>query len=218
VTSVTGDSHSEMIRRLRLGNLRTLFRNRYGAILPDDDAGREDIRELLLPISVGPNAEIKMRKAMEVWSPWLPLAEAAQLIDQINRTPIYHRKPNAQQLGFRQRVTNQERERLRLWTIAPYDMTEEGIREQRKAKDRERKRRLREKRGSKPRAIYEAESISKAKPWEQEGISRRTWYYRQQKADRNKRRSATIPADDWRRNSKLPDERLPLHKSVRGKA
>jgi len=43
------DSHAEMLRRLRLGNLRTLFRHRYGPTLPDDDAGRAELRELLLP-------------------------------------------------------------------------------------------------------------------------------------------------------------------------
>jgi hypothetical protein len=172
------DSHSEMLRRLRLGNLRTLFHHRYGPELPDDDAGREDLRELLLPISVGPNADIKIRKAMEIWASWLSIAEATQLIDQINRTPIYHRKPNAQQLGFRQRVTNAERERLRLWTIAPYDMTAEELQEQRRTKDRNRKRRRRRKAGSVPRSAYLAKSLSRQKPWEIAGISRRTWYRR----------------------------------------
>jgi hypothetical protein len=55
-----------MLRRLRLGNLRKLFRHRYGPTLPDDDAGREDLRELLLPVSVSTNADIKMPKAIEV--------------------------------------------------------------------------------------------------------------------------------------------------------
>ena len=44
---------SEMIWRLRLGDLRRLLRDRNGAVLPNDDAGREYLLELLLPISVG---------------------------------------------------------------------------------------------------------------------------------------------------------------------
>jgi hypothetical protein len=44
-----------MMRRLRLGKLRKLFRDRYGPTLADDDAGREDQHELLLPISIGPH-------------------------------------------------------------------------------------------------------------------------------------------------------------------
>jgi hypothetical protein len=51
---------SNISRRLRLANLRKLFRDRNGPILPDDDAGREYLVELLLPISVGPHADIKM--------------------------------------------------------------------------------------------------------------------------------------------------------------
>ena len=42
-----------MIRRLRLGDVQKVLRQRYGHTLPDDDAGREDLRELLMPISLG---------------------------------------------------------------------------------------------------------------------------------------------------------------------
>ena len=46
-------SRAEIIRRLRLGDLQKFLRFRYGHTLPDDDAGREDLHELLLPISLG---------------------------------------------------------------------------------------------------------------------------------------------------------------------
>jgi hypothetical protein len=44
----------ETIRRLLIGDLRRIYRYRYGAILPDDDAGRDDLELLLLPISLSP--------------------------------------------------------------------------------------------------------------------------------------------------------------------
>ena len=50
----------ELIRRLRYGALIRLFRHRWGHVLPDDDAGRDDLRELLLPISLGQEAGRKM--------------------------------------------------------------------------------------------------------------------------------------------------------------
>ena len=153
-------SHAEMMRRLRVGNLRKLFRHRYGPTLPDDDAGREDLRELLLPISTGPHANIKMPNAVETWAPWMKPGEAAPLIDYTNRTPRRQRMLTAKQLGKRQCVTNAQRERLKLWTIAPYDMTDEQMKEWRKAKDRERRRRLRQLRGAKSRPEYEAQSKS----------------------------------------------------------
>jgi hypothetical protein len=62
----SSSTQSEMIRRLRLGDLRKLFRDRYGPILPDDDAGREHLIELLLPISLGYEPDLKMRNAIEV--------------------------------------------------------------------------------------------------------------------------------------------------------
>jgi hypothetical protein len=167
-----------MIRRLRLGNLRKLFRDRYGSTLPDDDAGREDLHELLLPISIGPHADIKMPNAIEVWAPWMQPQEAGRLIDQINLTPVWRRMPTARKLGERLRLTNAERERLKLWTIAPYNMNQHGLLQQRKAKAKARMRRLRLLQGRKPRAKYEADSANRNKPWEIEGISRRTYYRR----------------------------------------
>jgi hypothetical protein len=170
-------SRTEIMRRLRLGDVRRLLRSRWGPILPNDDAGREDLQELLLPISVGPHAELKMPKVVEIHAPWMRQDEAQQLIDRINRTPLCERKPTAKQLGKRQYVTNQDRERLRLWTIAPHDMTPEQVAEHRKAKARMRMRRLREKQGKPTRAQYLAEhSINRTKPWLAEGKSRAAWY------------------------------------------
>jgi hypothetical protein len=173
---------SEMMRRLRLGNLRKLFRHRYGPTLPDDDAGREDLRELLLPISVSANAHIKMPNAIEVWAPWMQQQEAIALIDDINRTPRRRRMPTGKQLGKRLHVTNAERERLKLWTIAASDLTAQEVLAWRRAKAKARMRRLRHLHGRKPRAEYEAASFSRTKPWLALGISRRTWERRRRKA------------------------------------
>ena len=99
------------------GDLQKLLRSRYGPTLPNDDAGREDLRELLLPVWLG--LEAKMPKAIEVWAPWMSADEGTQLIDQINRIPLYERKVRARRLGERLHVTNREREALKLQTIAP---------------------------------------------------------------------------------------------------
>jgi hypothetical protein len=171
-----GPNQPEMMRRLRLGNLRKLLRDRCGPTLPDDDAGREYLRELLLPVSVGPNADIKMPNTTEVWAPWMPLDEVLALIAEIGSTPISRRKINGRLLGKRLRVTNGERERLKLWTIAPYDMNPQQVTEQRRAKDRARKRLRRELDGCNSRSKYEAASTNHVAPWQAAGISRATWY------------------------------------------
>jgi hypothetical protein len=120
-----------------------------------------------------------MPNTIAVWAPWMHQKEPEAIIDQINLMPIYHRKPNARVLGERLRVTNWERERLKLWTIAPCDMGEHGMDWWRKRKKRERMRELRRLRGQKTRAEYLViHKASKEQPWIALGISRRTYYYR----------------------------------------
>ncbi len=58
-------------------------------------------------------------------------------------------------------------------------MTNEEHKERRKIKDRERAQRRRRALDAKPRAEYEANSLSQIKPWLTAGVSRATWYRRQ---------------------------------------
>jgi len=171
-------SKTEIMRCLRLGNLRTLLRARCGHTLPDDDAGREYLWELLLPVSLGREAERKLHNIIETWAPWMDVIERFHLIALIERTPAHIRKVKAKTLGERLRVTSEERERLKLWTITPFDMTAKELTDQRKAKKRARDRRRRRDAGSKPRTEYEAASVNRAEPWLALGMSRRTWYRR----------------------------------------
>jgi hypothetical protein len=172
-------SKSEIIRRLRLGNVRSLLRARCGHTLPDDDAGREYLWELLLPASLGAEAERKMANAIEVFAPWMTLKEATEMSDQVKRLQYYLRKSTARAIGRRLRVTGEEWIRLKLKTILPFDMTDKEITEFRKAKKRACDRRRRS--GSTPRKIYLADSLARKKPWETAGISRATWFRRQGK-------------------------------------
>jgi hypothetical protein len=199
----------ETIRRLRLRDMRNYLRCRYGHTLPDDDAGREDLRELLYPISVGPNAAIKMPKAIELWAPWMNTKEAAELIDDINRMSIWLRKPSARELGKRLRVTNQMRQQWRLWTVAPYDMTDEELAEQRRAKDRERKRRYRERQregGATRTQWLAAHSISRDKPWLLLGISRAS-YYRKLAKDKVRQVASAMELKQHRTQPVSPSKR-----------
>jgi len=167
----------ETIRRLRLEDMRRLLRWRYGPTLPDDDCGREDLYDLLLPVSLGPEPQIKMANAINIHAPWMSAKERLEVVAAIERTPPQVRKINAKALGERQRVTNREREALRLWTIAPCDMTEEQLEEQRKAKHKARSRRYRAKLGGQTRQEYlAANSASRDKPWVKQGISKATYY------------------------------------------
>ena len=170
------------MRRLRLGDVQKVLRQRYrknGHTLTDDDAGREDLRELLLPISLGQEAGRKMENAVQVWAPWMPAAEAGQLMDEINRAPHYLRKPTAREVGERLRLTYQERQAWGIRTIAPCDVTDEELLERRKARASFLRWKRRRAAGKRTRAEYRASfagSISKTKQWLAEGFKcRRTW-------------------------------------------
>ena len=104
---------SETLRRLIVGDLRRVLRHRYGPVLHDDDAGRDDLTLLLLPVSLSPKAAPeKMRHQVEILAPWMPESEATDLIDSILQLPLWYRRPSFKEIGERIRLTNAERERL----------------------------------------------------------------------------------------------------------
>jgi hypothetical protein len=179
-----GKCKAETIRRLRFGNLVRLGQDRYGYVLPDDDAGREHLHDLLCIASLAATDPAKrMANVIENFAEQIIGADELEAITGIvNRTPFQERWHIAKTLGERHRVTNAEREQLKLWNISPCDMSAEDLAEQRKAKDRARKKlyrqKLREKQGKSSRAECLANSLSKTKPWVAANVSRATWYRR----------------------------------------
>jgi hypothetical protein len=102
-------------------------------------------------------------------------AEALATLEQADDMP-QHRSADslARFLG----VTFPQRTDLHITTIGSIDVNRRARRLFRKRRRRlylERRRRVR---GARPRAEYEANSLARAKPWEAEGMSRRTWYRR----------------------------------------
>jgi hypothetical protein len=71
-------------------------------------------------------------------------------------------------------VSYPQRQALRLTTIGSTDIKKRAREELRKRKDRLYQERKRRERGAHP----QAQSLSRSKPWEAMGISRRTWYRR----------------------------------------
>jgi hypothetical protein len=167
---------SETLRRRRLGDLKRVLRSRYGHTLPDDDAGREDLELLLDMVSCVPDARFRMKNIIETWAQWMSTEESYKLVEHVLRKPDYLRKIRAAQLGEKLNLTYREREALGIRTIRPGDLTpeqfEERRKEKRRAKKRAQKQRARRKAGVKSRI----DSLSRQKPWQQEGISRATWY------------------------------------------
>jgi hypothetical protein len=178
----TGDGAPDWgaVHRVRLGHVRRLLRHRYGPVLPDDDAGYEDLRILLHVKANACKPENRVRMLLneiEVTAPWMPADKAALVAAQIAANPL---KVTSDWLGRALNVDANTRDWLRIWQIGAVDLDAEGrkerARERRRRRDRERKRRERQ---CQPRADWlEEHSVSRKKPWEAMGISRATYYRR----------------------------------------
>lgn len=68
---------------------------------------------------------------------------------------------------------------LGVTTIGAIDENKAARTKRRRMLDRQRKENARRAKGVKPRKVYEGQAVSATKPWEAEGVSRRTWYRRQ---------------------------------------
>ena len=170
----------ETVRRLRYGDLLKLIRYRYGANgVPDDDAGRPDLMELLYLASMAPaGAEKKVRNNIELYAPWMQTDEVEPLIQHLSLTPHYQKVRTAEELGRLVHLTNAERERLKLWRIRPVDMTAEQLAQQANERERVRRAAQRRKKGVRTKEAYLAELVDRPKPWETEGIAGGRWQRR----------------------------------------
>ena len=173
----------EPLRRLRYGAMIKLFRHRWGHVLPEDDAGHGDLWPLVLNVSLAAAEPLKkMAHVIEVWAPWMPSEQAADLIRHVWGLDRYQRIQTAAELGRHLGVTNAVRQKLGLWPFKPIDATDEELVAQRKARRSQRRRERLRAKGVRPREAYLAASISQKRPWQSEGISRGTWYRRRSKS------------------------------------
>lgn len=102
----------ETIRRIYYGDLVKLFRHRYGSELPDDDAGRESLLDLLVIASLAMvDPAKKMANLAGLYAPWL---NGGKIIDIVNSMPRSERWRIITALGERHRVTYAEGQRMRL--------------------------------------------------------------------------------------------------------
>jgi hypothetical protein len=126
---------------IRLRELQTIFRDRYGAQLPDDDAGLDDL-ELL--VGYATIAGKKPEHQVSAWAPWCDAAETERLIWSAATYPVWHTPDElAKRVGLRYGV----RKRLSIRTIRCIDANSKE-REQLRCGNRNKNKRL--KRAAKP--------------------------------------------------------------------
>ncbi|WP_141686751.1 hypothetical protein [Bradyrhizobium sp. LMTR 3] len=157
---------------LRIRELERFFRLKYGRHLSDDDAGRDDLMILFHHFAVaGSDVINRCCHFAKVWAPWLSEAKAEAMAKQAATRP---RRYNAAALGIAIGLTDDVRTALKIKTIWAFNAGETAE-ERRKRKDRERKR---DQRAAQPKRV----PLSQSRPWEAEGICRRTLERRRKKA------------------------------------
>lgn len=171
---------------VRLRELTALVRSRYALGLDTDDADR-----LLLPIArllfriyadKGKVAsDENLTGELAAWcAEHTPLISDDMVIAIAIEAMARPELENKIALGCRIMLTATEREALSIGTIRPCDLTPAQFELARTEKRRVRNRALqtakRRKAGAAPREHYLAQSRSRTRPWETEGISRATYY------------------------------------------
>lgn len=168
-------TYSRELQRIR--EIEKLIRARHGSRIPDP-AGTDDV-DLCLSY---PRAVALTPRTQDVeswcakWAPWIDAVTLAGLASTgLNRRWMIKADAVAKLLM----VTMAERTRLGLRTIGACDMPmverKRQAKENKRERDRNRQADIRAAAGRKDRASYEADSLAKLRPWEAEGISRRTW-------------------------------------------
>ena|ERR1700723_1522706 len=160
---------------VRIVELDRIFADRWGAILPPDDAGRDDAAIMVHHLVGLRNCLEMIMEWLHFRCPWMGEQEAVELVELAQRFPA---RWDAAELGKRLGLLYADRQRLRITTIRGLDVSLRQMNRLRKSRKVEAKRNSRRLSGVRPRHLYERWSLSKAKPWQSLGISRSTWYAR----------------------------------------
>jgi hypothetical protein len=144
------------IAAVRIKDLRTIFADRYGDTLPDDDAGREDARVMLHHMAFRPNAEKIMRAWLGQACAWMPPSETSETISEVFGRQV---RWKADTLAEKLNLTDADRTRLRITTIGAIGVSAV----ERKARRRERQRLGDEARRRAKGAVSRAEYLASVK-------------------------------------------------------
>jgi hypothetical protein len=163
-----------LFANLRMAEFERLFLDRYGSkVLPDDDAGRHDLR-----LWLDHAAQLGVHYITgQAWSlaPWLTEGDLDDVIAQAGRGKHW----TADDLGNELNLTDAERTRLDIRTIAPVDRTKAQRMKRSKKRRATAEAQRRATAGAKPHALSEA----RRKPWLALGISESTYRRRKRQTD-----------------------------------
>ncbi|MFI5411315.1 hypothetical protein [Kaistia sp. UC242_56] len=155
----------------RLREIERVITARHGQIIPETDDADIYLRAAALAAT-----EQDLSAWCARWAPWASAALVATVeIETANR----NRMLPADAIAHLLMVTMAERDRLGLRTIGACDLPRDGrlkiARARKQQRDRQRQAAKRAEAQVLDRESYERQSLSRTKPWEAEGVCRRTW-------------------------------------------
>jgi hypothetical protein len=154
---------------LRIRDLEAFYREKYGAIMPNDDPRALDCLIVLLHHVAGLGDPRAVRACAARWAPWLTEAEYAAIVVEIECTPLrWGADSLAREIGLDDAV----RTLLRITTIGANDCDKAQRSKRRKRRNTAAHRARRAEAG----AGSHATSAEHLKPWRALGMSRRTYY------------------------------------------
>jgi hypothetical protein len=158
----------------RICELEIIFTDRYGAVLPDDDAGLDDVFVMANHLAHLDEPDRRIAAWVQRCAPWHGDGRTAELIEAALRKPL---KWTADKLAERIGLNDATRTRLGITTIGATDCKKAKRETRRKQRDAARHKALRARAGAKPQALSEA----RLKPWLALGISESTYRRRKRR-------------------------------------
>jgi hypothetical protein len=175
----------------RLREIEKIVRHRHGVVPDTDDADLYlgPVADCLLHIAwrkAGKPTPHDLFDRLNVWCErWAPDVSVKLQWDVVRDALRSPRNDRADECAKRLRLSYAERTKLRITTIGAYDVPKSDRTALRKVRkrlaDRERAAMKRAQRGAVTRTEYLAKSLSRIRPWAEEGISRRSWERRRRK-------------------------------------
>jgi hypothetical protein len=178
--------------RKRLREIERVIADRHGHVPETDDADVYLIHVAhcfrQIAIDRGKPATVDgIKTTFGFWCrTWAPHVGDERLMEIMREVARSRKLPADDVVGRDFHLSYEERHQRRATAIGAYDV-DRGARTRLAKARRQKRNRLRAEKkrraaGAKPRAVYEANSLSQTKPWEAEGISRSTWERRRKAA------------------------------------
>jgi hypothetical protein len=166
-------------------DVRRVLRLRDGRVLPDTELAVFDLKLLAWLMAHRRGGERVFRNVVALEAPWLDGPKCDRMwAEAIAKT----RAPTPIEISEYLELTWDERCEAGVRNVPAIDAKGDDLRK-RKAdrrrqldRERQRRRRRRAKQDAMSREEYVARALSTARPWEDERISRRTWYRRRKRA------------------------------------